>query len=382
MVKSPKTFTYWVDIVGACNLRCPSCPRGNFGPEDADSSIPKSGLMDFELYKEIVKKIKRDGPSLNPQIHLYNWGEPLAHPEVARFVRHALDEGIYCGISSNLNTDRTLRDVAKQGIDFFRVSLSGFYQENYGRTHARGNIERVKANMRKLRDYLTEFDKETYVEVNYHVYKHNAGRDLEAMVAFCNDLRFNIGPVWAFYLPLEKNLALVNGTLPEHDRKLHDLYVIRPEDAMQLAQPYKDQDCPVRKHATVITHDGQVPLCCNTFEQKYMIAPSFLEVDHETLQARKYSHEACGPCMENAIHVYLAYGAGPIMDEVGNQVLAEMGNPLEIHQYSKPRVISREKGPIPILARSESEMGLRRKIRGARAFLHQIKDMGLRAAGF
>jgi len=30
--------------------------------------------------------------------------------------------------------------------DFFRVSLSGFTQKNYGKTHRRGNIDVVKEN--------------------------------------------------------------------------------------------------------------------------------------------------------------------------------------------------------------------------------------------
>ena len=69
--------------------------------------------------------------------------------------------------------DGTLRDVMRVGPDFFRVSLSGFSQPIYGQTHERGDVERVKANMRKMREYLTEFDQKTYVEVNYHIYKHN-----------------------------------------------------------------------------------------------------------------------------------------------------------------------------------------------------------------
>ena len=382
MAKSAKTFTYWVDIVGACNLRCPSCPRGNFMPGDVIKESPPSGLMAFDLFKDIVRKIKRDGPSLNPQIHLYNWGEPLVHPEIGKFIRHVLDEGIYCGVSSNLNYDGTLRDVIQAGPDFFRVSLSGFYQENYGRTHTRGDIERVKRNMRKLRDYMTEFDKNIYVEVNYHIYRHNAGRDLEDMIAFCNDLRFNIGPVWAFFQPLEKNFDLIDGKLSEADRKLLDLYAIRPEEAMKLSMPYKDQDCPVRKWATVINYNGTVPLCCNTFDQNYIVADSFLDIDHEVLQARKYAHSACKTCMDNAIHVYLAYGAGPVMDEVGNKVLRDIGNPLEVYQYATPHVVSREKGPLPILARTERELGQRKKIRGMRAFWWRIREMSRRAAGF
>jgi len=374
--KSTKTFTYWVDIVGACNLRCPSCPRGNFTSDDVIEAGPDAGLMKFDLFKDILRKIKDDGPSLNPQVHLYNWGEPLLHPEVAKFVEYTVDQDIYCGLSANLNYAQTLRDVVKAGPDFIRVSLSGFYQENYGQTHTRGNIERVKANMRKLREYMTEFDKTIYVEVAYHVYKHNAGDDLEKMVEFCNELRFHIGPVWAFYTPLEKNLKLLEGNISDEDRKLMDLYVIPPNRAMELAMPHRDMStCPVREKATVINFDGAVPLCCNTFDKANLVTQSFLDISHDELQRTKKEHSLCGPCMDAGLHTFLAFDAGEVMDVEGNKVLAEIGNPLAIHQYSKPRVVSHEKGHIPILAKPEKEILPRKKIRGIRALPHYLSSL-------
>ena len=370
--KSSKIYTYWVDIVGACNLRCPSCPRGNFTSNDVIEAPPDAGLMTFEMFKDILRKIKEDGPSLNPQIHLYNWGEPLLHPEIAKFVEYALSQGMYCGISANLNFDGTLRDVVKAGPDFIRVSLSGFQQDVYGQTHRRGNIERVKANMRKLRDYMTEFDKTFYVEVNYHVYKHNAAADLENMIEFCNELRFNISPVWAFYLPIEKNLELLKGNVSAEDQKLIDLYAIPPKRAMELALPHRNQYCPVRERTTVISFDGTVPLCCNTFDKAHIVADSFLDTSHEAIQKAKHENPLCGPCMENGLHVFLAYEAGDIMDEEGNKVLSEIGSPLEIHQYTEPHVVSREKGPLPILAKPEEQISTRKKIRGIRAWPHYL----------
>jgi len=377
MKKSPKTYTYWVDIVGACNLRCPSCPRGNFQPTDVLTGAPPAGLMDFQLYKDIVQRIKFDGPSYNPQIHLYNWGEPLVHPDIGKFIKHARDEGVYCGVSSNLNFDGTLEDVVKARPDFFRVSLSGFNQETYGRTHRRGNIERVKDNMRKLRRYMTEYDKSIYVEVNYHVYKHNANDDLVEMIAFCNELNFNISPVWAFFLPLEKNLALADGEkLADSDNQLMELFAIPPEKAMALAQPYKDKECPVREHATVINFDGSVPLCCNTYDQVHLVADSFLEIDHEALQAKRYSHPTCKKCMDAGIHAYLAYQAGDVMDEAGNAALREVGSPLQISQYSAPHVTSSELGPVEIMAKTEDQMRLRKKIRGLRLLWWRLRNLG------
>ena len=79
--------------------------------------------------------------------------------------------------------------------------------------------------------------------------------------------------------------------------------------------------------------------------------------------------------MENGLHVFLAYEAGDIMDGEGNKVLEEIGSPLEIHQYTHPRVISREKGPLPILAKPEEQISTRKKVRGLRAWPHYLSAM-------
>ena len=54
-------------------------------------------------------------------------------------------------ISSNLNVDADFEQILKSEPFEFKISLSGFYQEQYGRTHYRGNINKVKSNMYKLK---------------------------------------------------------------------------------------------------------------------------------------------------------------------------------------------------------------------------------------
>src|SRR4029077_12200269 len=49
------TYIFVIDIVVACNLRCPTCPVGN-SPER-----PK-GFMDLALFERIIAKIRQDSP--------------------------------------------------------------------------------------------------------------------------------------------------------------------------------------------------------------------------------------------------------------------------------------------------------------------------------
>jgi hypothetical protein len=63
-------LSYSIDIVGNCNLRCPSCPVGNI---DLKDTRPK-GFILKELFYEIADKISRENRDLNPWVSLYDWG--------------------------------------------------------------------------------------------------------------------------------------------------------------------------------------------------------------------------------------------------------------------------------------------------------------------
>lgn len=375
MKKTTKVFTYWIDIVGTCNLRCPSCPTGNFTAADYAGEANVTGFMDFGLYGEILGKIKRDGPSLNPQIHLYNWGEPLMHPEAPRFVEAARKEGLYIGVSSNLNLEKNLKETVKAHPDYFRISLSGYYQDTYGRTHRRGNVLMVKSNMYRLRRYMEMYRKDFYCEVAYHVYRDNTGRDVAMMVDLCNELHFNFSPVWAYLMSAEKNLRVLGGEVEEADRPLLELLPIPPEAFLRECRPFKDRACDLLEKTTAINFDGSVQLCCNSYDRANLAAPSFLDISHEDLQAAKRAHPLCRSCTENALHVAAVYGAGPALDEVGNRALRAAGSPHEIHQFGEPKVVARETGAaVPILGRPESEMTGRKKVRGLRALGMRLRN--------
>jgi MoaA/NifB/PqqE/SkfB family radical SAM enzyme len=62
-----------VDICGACNLRCPSCPVGGIGYKDSTL-----GLMDVDLFRKLIAKA--DDEFRIKGVNLFNWGEPMLNP--------------------------------------------------------------------------------------------------------------------------------------------------------------------------------------------------------------------------------------------------------------------------------------------------------------
>jgi len=339
--KRNKVFIYWVEIVGTCNLRCPTCATGNFLDTEFNSVPNPTGFMKVSLFKQILEKIKTDNVSDRTEIHLHTWGEPLLNPKVAEFITLTKEAGYLCGVSSNLNLDKSLKEVIKADPEMFRVSVSGFYQENYSKTHKRGDIKVVKANMYRLRHLIDQYKSKTEVQVLYHVYKHNAGDDLLMMMKLCDELKFTLDPVWAFYTPLEKSLAYLNGNATDADLETISMLAVDPSKATQAALPYKDQDCDLRKTHMTINIDGSVQLCNYTYDNAYVVAPSFVDTSHMDLQQMRYSNDMCRICMDNAQHVYPTYLVGDGMDKIGEAALCENDAKFIFKQHSEPRLALR-----------------------------------------
>src|SRR2546422_5450505 len=102
---------YLIDIVGTCNLRCPSCPVGNFSKADFVATPRPKGFMEYELFEKIVEKAVAECAALGEglEVFLYNWGEALIHPKIVDFVSLLAKKKIPFRISTNLNNETPLK---------------------------------------------------------------------------------------------------------------------------------------------------------------------------------------------------------------------------------------------------------------------------------
>jgi MoaA/NifB/PqqE/SkfB family radical SAM enzyme len=326
----PDTFVYHIDIVGTCNLGCASCPVGNTPAGSADRGDQPKGFMSFERFEAILAKIRRESPVSRPVIALYNWGEPLLHPDVGRIIRLVRSHGLYCAVSTNLNQERFLEDAVLAEPSNIKISVSGFTQRIYGRTHTRGNIERVKANMRRLRQLMDLHNKRIDVFVGYHDYLGNDGAELGAMEALVAELGFGLRHKIARLAPLEKVLPLAGpdqAPVPA-DSALYDLLLVKPSEWSAIAAADGvDTACVMREQEMAINFDGSVGLCCNVFDYANNVAPDFLSICHAELQTLKSRHATCGPCMATGFPQSCGLDEHPAIQEIaarrrGEQVQA------------------------------------------------------------
>jgi pyruvate-formate lyase-activating enzyme len=289
------SYIYAIDVVGTCNLRCPTCPVGNFAAADR----PK-GFMAPELFERILDKIVAERVAAQPQVWLFNWGEPLLHPELGRLIGAVKQRGLRCHLSTNLNVERGLRELARAAPDDLKISLSGFTSESYARTHARGDLRLVKANLHALRYWLDKAGAATRVWVGHHLYRDTQHQVAEVR-ALCDELGFEHHPIAAFYQPLERLVGLLEGRAapePVIEALIESPLVYVPRIRAERSTRH---DCELRFNQTVINHDGSVALCCSVYDKPNMLGLNFTETPHAALEEAKYRHPFCGTCMKQGL---------------------------------------------------------------------------------
>jgi len=293
------SYVYAIDVVGGCNLRCPTCPVGN-------QKEMLKGIMPPELFSSILKKISRDNPVHKPDIWLFNWSEPLLNPHLPSFIEEIREANLSSFISSNLNISDRIDGVMKANPDRFKVSISSLKQEIYGVTHERGDIKTVVDNFERLAKARDRHSSSTEIWIGHHLYKNTIG-EIDQIKALANHYGFGYRPSYAIMAPIEKSYSSIKNIHSEMSAIENEL-IFHPKTIAENIKPRRsgNMDCELRFNMTAINYDGSVSLCCGTTQSlsnEVGIKTYFLEKSKSEMEALKYNHHFCTLCMANNLHL-------------------------------------------------------------------------------
>lgn len=294
----------YIDIVGACNLSCPSCPMGN------SENLNFKKAMQLDMFKQIVEKAKGEGVRT---IFLYNWTEPLVHPKIGEFIEVINAAGMESGISTNLNLAKNMEKALAAEPGYFRISLSGFYQDTYKKGHVGGDIEVVKQNMIALSEIKQRLGLNTRIDVYYHRYLDNIEEE-SLMREFSEALGFDFSTGYSVMMPLEKTLAIVerDPSVTATDCETLERLALPPyDDLINVVQHYPKQACTLKDDWLVIDCNGNTVLCCTIFNQTEYQVGKYLDMPLAELMGRKSTQkncvDMCNRCAKKGLHVYSMY---------------------------------------------------------------------------
>ncbi|MBU2621305.1 MAG: hypothetical protein KKD92_03185 [Proteobacteria bacterium] len=295
---SLKPRDYAVEVSGVCNLRCISCPRANRRPAGRNSA-----MMDFEKFKKVIAKIRREDPFVG-NIQLYQWGEPTLNKCLPDMMRYARENGILCTISSNLNHPADFRTLIEARPECLRLSASGIGQ-SYEITHTGGNWEAFIANSETVSKLRRELYPEMKVELYYHRYKHSVGEQQSRMAEFCKQFDFEFHPVPAYIISLDDVLAYCEGSpLPQPARQARELLLVDIDQGLLNAKQESSLDCDAMR-VILINADLSVSACMLFYNpEDNTIAENFLETPLEEIVARRRKTTLCAKCKKYGIHRY------------------------------------------------------------------------------
>jgi MoaA/NifB/PqqE/SkfB family radical SAM enzyme len=334
---------YLIDISGTCNLRCPSCPVGNFDKSTYLSTPRPIGFMDLEYFKKIVQKITLESKS-DPtplQVTLYNWGEPLIHPEINAIVRYLNQEGVPFNISSNLNVTIDFSEIIRNEPNNFRVSLSGGYNETYQKGHNRGDINLVISNLYKLKHQITKIGLKTRLHVLYHIYRDNCDADLQKIFNLCSELEIPFEVTIAYFMPIEKVMHKLKQTsgFTDRDQATMDRMWVSIDEAVELGKLRSSKTCVLQENQIVINYDGSVALCCGVYDPTHNIAKDFLKISRSDIFENKYTNKLCEECMSMGIHDVLIFNPVEKWDELVTKKQIAGGNRILTRMSIKPNCV-------------------------------------------
>ena len=318
--------TVVIDIVGSCNLSCPSCPSGGV-------SGNRGGRMSLEMFRRIMEKVARENPGTT--VAIFNWTEPLLHPQVPEFIETIREFGLKSRISTHLNNLQDPHRLALSNPDGITISLSGFTQEVYSIGHKDGDIEIVKNNMRRLSEALRANRATTEVTVYYHKYLHNLS-EVDRMREYAESLGLKFGAGWAYYMPIERVHDYVEGRLPESEVAfVEERFALNIRRAVAATEPYRAEPCAFPSTLLTLDCRGNVQLCCGVYDAERFTIGSYLDTPLKVIEQKLQTHSYCGECTAHGLHIYTSWHGHRINEKYEEIATEEIERRASMPQFVK-----------------------------------------------
>jgi len=231
-----------------CNLRCPECPSG------LRSFTRPTGMSDMQLFQSVIDQLYRD------MIYLliYFQGEPYLHPKFLEMVSYARQRGIYTATSTNGHylSEAKAKETIESGLSELIVSIDGTTQKSYESYRVGGNLEKVKAGVKRLVKARAEAGtKHPFIILQFLVVRPNE-HEIEDVKKLGEEL--GVDKV-AFKTAQIYDFEQGNGLIPTLEK--YSRYKQQPDGSYRIKNKLHNQ-CWKLWQGAEITWDGRVLPCC------------------------------------------------------------------------------------------------------------------------
>lgn len=248
-----------IEVSRFCNLKCPSCPMGR-------NKITNKALMSYGNFKKIIKLIN----STVREVALFNYGEPLLNPEIAKMIKFAKANKIETiGFHSNglLLNKKMSRELVKSGLDYINISIDGASNDTYKKYRAGGNLDILLKNIKELVNIRKSLGvKNPTVIAQFVVMKHNQ-HEIDKFSEICNNIGVDevvfktFNAYMSGYEDRERNLKFVP-TNTGYTR-------YKTTKAKEVSSGYKLNRCTWPWENLLVNANGDIALCYHDYNADY-----------------------------------------------------------------------------------------------------------------
>lgn len=138
----PLPTTATIDIFDGCQLECPICPTG----------MKAGGRKPARMYINLFRAVLDQLPQLQT-VYLFNWGEPLMHPQLCLFLNELAKRNVHSVVHSNLSFRKSpefFMELVESGVNELFVAIDGASQETYGKYRRRGQLSLIIDNINAI----------------------------------------------------------------------------------------------------------------------------------------------------------------------------------------------------------------------------------------
>ena len=257
-----RPYRLFVDPINICNLLCPLCPTG----------LNLKGRKKGKMPPEVFHKVLRELGATAKQMLLYNWGEPLLHEQIFRYVRAAQDLDIETWLSTNLNifSEETAREMIASGLRHLIISLDGTTPETYAQYRVGGDFHRVVENAKLLHRVKQKMNARfPRVNMQFLAFKHNLA-DVPRVRALGAEIGADEVTITGGYLGGKGQTPFIGSA---DTQELMDLWLV-DDPAYRGEFDYFRTDGVLNPHpcyflwkTATINWDGSVAPCCCVYEK-------------------------------------------------------------------------------------------------------------------
>jgi MoaA/NifB/PqqE/SkfB family radical SAM enzyme len=264
-----------IDLVDACNLRCPCCPRGTRKMPNNNKKIS------LDKFRKVIEKLSSLGVYA---LDFFNWSEPFLVSNLHEYISQCEQFLIKVNLSTNLSLPKidNLRTVFEsQNLSKVFVSVSGFNAETHAIYHRGSDIDVVKSNLLEI--VKLNLPDLSFIHIKYLDFGYNSS-EVKQMQNFANE--------WGFGFTHDRGCGNPEIVPKGYTEKPTKCELLPPPPVRTVSQKLH---CFL-SNSLALDYNADAYLCCCWPNLPNNRLGNLLEDSLQDIFARRYSHPRCETC--------------------------------------------------------------------------------------